>query len=135
MDSPITRLTFDDWIRYVFDHPVTSPQWYWAYGEGEFMPEPAECVEYLAELFRNPDVILAPHSDAQLEQGFWYLVDNSCSNYMFTLLEPPVPWAERRQGIRSIAMLFERLFARRCTDRISHLDRGESRPLNLVCYM
>jgi hypothetical protein len=132
--SPIPR-KFADWVRYVFDRPICEPAWYFETDVDEFMPEPAQCVAYLTRLFRDPQPILASYSDEQLEQGLWYLVNSSCSDYMFSLLEPQLPWADRREGIRSIAKLFERLFAIRCTERLSHLDRVESRPLNSVCYV
>ncbi|MBX3080996.1 MAG: hypothetical protein KF716_05130 [Anaerolineae bacterium] len=31
MENQLTDLSFDDWVRYVFDHPVDHlvPEWYW----------------------------------------------------------------------------------------------------------
>lgn len=126
--------TYLDWIRHVFDHAVTKPAWHWDLKADTTEPAPLECVAYLTRLFQEPE-ILASYSDAQVNRGFWYLVDNSCSSYMFSLIEPGVPWPERRRGIRSIATLFARLFDPRCSDHLSFIDEAGASPLNLVCYM
>ena len=126
--------TYLDWVRHVFDHPVTNPAWHWDLNADTSEPSPPECVAHLTRLFEEPD-ILSPYSDAQVNQGFWYLVDNSCSSYMFSLVEPGVAWPERQQGIRSIATLFARLFALRCSDHLSHFDEVGAGALNSVCYM
>lgn len=134
MEQPDTT-TFSGWLRQVFDHPVTDPEWYWDIEADTSEPAPLECVEYLTRLFEDSEPVLAPYSDAQIDQGLWYLVDASCSNHMFSLTELGVPWPHRQRGIRSISTLFERLFARRCSDHLSHLDGGEAGRLNRVCYM
>lgn len=126
--------TYLAWIRHVFDHPVTDPAWYWNLEADTSEPAPPACVAYLTRLFEEPD-ILTPYSDAQVNQGFWYLVSNTGSNYMFSLIEPGVAWPERQHGIRSIATLFTRLFALRCSDHLSHFDEAGAGALNGVCYM
>ena len=90
---------------------------------------------YLTQLFTDPEPILAPYTDAQLNQGLWFLVSSSCSNYMFTLLEQEVPWPARQAGIRAITDLFARLFANRCSPHLSHLDERGANPLSSACYM
>jgi hypothetical protein len=127
--------TFADWLRQVFDRPVMNPAWYWDCEANTAEPPPPDCVAYLTRLFEEPELVLAPYSDAQIDQGLWYLVSNSCSDHMFSLIEPEVAWPQRCRGIRSIAALFERLFAHRCSDHLSHLDEAGARPLNGVCYM
>lgn len=128
-------MSFDDWLRRVFDHPVTDPAWHWDAEADTEEPSPPDCVAYLTRLFEEPERVLAPYSDAQLNQGFWYLVDPGCSSHTLSLFRPEVAWADRRRGIRAIPSLFERLFARRCSDHLSHLDEEGSGRLNPVCYM
>ncbi len=134
MQQPDT-ISFADWLRQVFDHPVADPAWYWDLESDFPMPAPPECVAYLTRLFEEPEFVLAPYSDAQLNQGLWYLVSNCCSNHMLSLVEPEVAWLQRRRGIRAMAAVFERLFARRCSDHLSHIDDGGASRLNSVCYM
>src|SRR5947209_3269992 len=90
-------LSFGDWVRHVFDHPVTNPAWHWDIEADTPEPPAPKIVEYLKRLFENPEPVLAAYSDAQLNQGFWFLVDSSCSNHMFALIEPDVPWNERQE--------------------------------------
>ncbi|MCE9526599.1 MAG: hypothetical protein K8R36_11150 [Planctomycetales bacterium] len=122
------------WVQHVFDHPVMNPAWYWDLNAESSEPAPPECVANLTQLFAEPE-ILATYSDAQVNQGFWYLVSNTGSNYMFSLIEPGVDWPERQTAIRSIAILFARLFARRCSNHLSHFDEPGACALNSVCYM
>jgi hypothetical protein len=124
-------ITYSDWIRRVFDHRVVDPAWYWNDESGTSEPQ---CVEYLTCLFEDPEPVLAPYSDAQLNQGFWYLVDASCSNYIFSLIEAEVSWPKRQKAVRAIVTLFERLFAQRCSDHLSHIDKEGATSLNSVCY-
>jgi len=126
---------FVDWLRQVFDNPVADPAWRWGVAADIPEPAPPDCVAYLTWLFEEPESALAPYSDAQINQGLWYLVSASCSNYAFSLIEPGVAWPQRRRGLRAMATLFERLFARRCSSHLLHLDEVGAGPLNPVCYM
>jgi hypothetical protein len=135
MEEQSSTTAFDEWLRQVFDHPVADPAWRWGVATDTPEPAPRDCVAYLTRLFEEPEPALAPYSDAQINQGLWYLVDPSCSNYAFSLVEPEVPWPQRRRGLRAMATLFERLFARRCSDHLLHLEEVGAGPLNPVCYM
>ena len=123
--------SFADWIHQFFGHAVTDPPWYCDLEADTSEPEPPACVAHMVRLFEGPDVVLASYSDAQVNQGLWYLVGNAC----YSLIEPEVAWSQRRRGIRAITSLFEHLFARRCSDHLSHLDEVGANPLNSVCYM
>ena len=137
MEKRLPHLTFEQWITYVFDHPVreTGQEWYWD-SEADWWDGPAaDTIQFMTRLFENAGFILQPYTDAQLNQGLWFLTDNACSSHMFALLDSSVPWADRRRCIRSIHHLFEQCFAERCTQHLSHLDEPGASPLNLVCYM
>lgn len=130
-------LSFSEWVAYVFDHTVTSPEWYFEPGRDYWQEEPHAAVEFMTRLFEDPLRYAADYSDAQLNQGFWFLVSNGCSNHMFALMDAGVPWDARRRCIRSMTPLFEKLFAQRCTRHLSHFHEPEPgvSPLNLTCYM
>jgi hypothetical protein len=135
VDQETRTVSFTDWVQQVFDHPVNDPAWNWDTAEDTPEPSPLKGVEYLTLLFQDPEAILSPYTDAQLNQGFCYLVDAACSNYMVNLIQSDAPWPARQAGIRSIATLFERLFAKRCSNHLSHFDEAGAGPLNAVCYM
>ncbi len=134
-------LSFEAWVAYVFDHPATDELWHMD-GDRDYWDElrqPVTTVSYLTRAFEDAGTVLAPFSDAQLEQGLWFLVSNGYSSHMLALLKPDVPGLDREQCILSMGHLFEQIFLRRCTpDHLSHLDRDGrtgANPLNTVCYM
>ena len=71
--------------------------------------------------------------DAQVTQGLWELVGSSGD--LHPLLSAELPWPDRKQGILSIAALYESLFARRCSPDLSHQNDSDGNPLNSICYM
>lgn len=137
MGRQLKELTFDQWLAYVFDHPVddTKQEWYWD-PEADWWDCPAaDTIQFLTQAFENASVVFQPYSDAQLNQGLWFVVSNACSNHMFAFTEASVPWPARQRCIYSIHQLFEQCFAKRCTPHLSHLDEPGAGSLNPVCYM
>ena len=141
MGNQLTNLTFEGWLSYVFDHPVPSGElksaWYWdlereRWDENE---NPVDTVRFLTQAFEQAATVFQPYSDAQLNQGLWFIVSNSCSDHMFTLMDEALPWPEQKRCIYSFHKLFEQCFAKRCTPHLSHIDEPGAGPLNMVCYM
>jgi hypothetical protein len=102
------ELAYAEWLRKVFDHPVTDPAWHWGKDADLSEPPGPTRVQYLTRLFSQPE-ILADYTDAQVDQGLWYLASNSCSNYMPSLLDPGEAWIDRLPGIMAIETLYQRL--------------------------
>ena len=90
---------------------------------------------HLTRLFNDPAGYLEQFDDAQLNQGFWYLVSNSGSNHMFALTDTSAPLRSRIRCLESFSSLFAKLFAVRCSNRLSHLNPPDPSPLNGACYM
>jgi hypothetical protein len=134
---PLSDLTFDEWVIFVFDHPVDQSrlEWYWDLEADRWDAPAARTVEYLTRAFENALSVFEPYSDSQLNQGLWYLASNACSEHMFALMDVSVPWPDRKRCIRSFYTLYEQCFAKRCTPHLSHLDEPGAGPLNSVCYM
>ena len=137
MGRRLTNLTFEQWLTHVFDHTVSDSRQEWYRDpEADWWDGPAaDTIQFLTRAFENAAVLLQPYTDAQLNQGLWYIASNACSNHMFALLESDVPWLARQRGIRSIHELFAQCFAKHCTPHLSHIDEPGASPLNLVCYM
>ncbi|MGQ4646743.1 leucine-rich repeat domain-containing protein [Lyngbya aestuarii] len=146
-DQEPVNISFENWIKYIFDHSVTIPAWYQdSYDDWLVSMPPAVTVKYLTRTFENTKEICQQFSDAQLEQGLCYLVNNSCSNHLLAILDQSVPWPDRQRCIRSIFTLFEQCFAKKCSPQLSPLDQPlaeqeqgvdshETNPLNSLCYM
>lgn len=135
MGRQLTDLSFEEWTKHVFDHPVMDPAWYWDDDADLWDGPPVVTVTYIIRVFENADEIFKPYSDAQVNQGLWFLVNSACSDNMLALFDASVPPADRGRCLRSIFILFERYFAKRCSPHLSHLNEPGANPLNLVCYM
>jgi hypothetical protein len=123
------------WIEHVFDHPVTDPAWHWALDAPKWEGPPAQVATHIAQTFEDSGRLLAGFSDEQLNQAFWFLVSNICSEFMYALVDPAVPSASRLRALRSFVPLFEQVMATRCSPHLSHLDEHGANPLNSACYM
>src|SRR5437667_652179 len=66
-------LTFQQWVEYVFDRPLSDPAWYWSHDEdGEdlnwWQPDPTTLVDYLTRLFEEPAFLADRYTPEQLNQ-------------------------------------------------------------------
>ena len=129
------QLSLSDWIAHVFDHPVSEPAWHWESGAPEWGYNAERDIGFITDAFERSGELLKPFSDEQLNQGFWYLVSNSCSEFMYSLVEPKVAPALRLRALHSFVPLFEQVMAARCSPHLSHLDEHGANPLNGACYM
>ena len=139
MRRQLVHLTFEEWLRYVFDHPVDPAklEWYWDMDREDWNEDEhaEDAVRFLTQAFEHAATVFQPYSDAQLNQGLWFIASNACSNHMFALMNVSVPWPARQHCIESFHQLYEQCFARRCTPHLSHIDEPGAGPLNSVCYM
>ena len=139
----LTRISFDRWVSYAFDHPVpraTAEAWSGQLGTYTWCPydDPSATVAYLTRLFDDAAGVLEHFSDAQIAQGLMFLINNSLSDHMFPLMDPGVPWPARRRCICAMYAVFEQVLAPRCSPRLLHVltEADPSiNPLNGVCYM
>src|SRR5262245_17487372 len=101
MGNQLTDLTFEEWLLYVFDHPVdeTKLEWYWDLERDWWKEEPVDAIQFMTQAFENAGMMFQPYSDAQLNQGLWFIASNACSNHMFALIDASVPWLDRKRCI------------------------------------
>lgn len=125
---------YHEWLQYAFNHPVSNPAWYFDLDAPEFVVSPPDCVELLTLTFRRAGVDLTDFTDAQANQGFWFIVSPSVSDYMFPVESAEVPIDRRVQAIESIYSLYAECFAKRCSETLGHLSEPSS-DLNPICYM
>lgn len=133
----MTALSFPAWIEFVFSRPVPvhGLRWYHEPDSPLWLAEPAEKLDYLTRLFRQPRPVLDDFADSQLAQGLWYLIDSGGGDHADALRDPAVDLAVRLDFLRSIGDLFAQLFQPKCVPMLSHLDRQGEYPLNMICYM
>ena len=133
----VDNLSYQDWIEHAFGREVrlSGNPWFLDSDCDWWSPSSTEYVAYLTRLFENPEVLTASFADSQIAQGLTYLTDVSAVGDDGHLADPAVPIASRLRLLASTVVLFERLFAPRCTPHLSHLDELGAGPLNGRCYM
>jgi hypothetical protein len=129
-----TDLSLDAWIRYVFDHPVADPAWHFDIDAPYHELSAARSAELIADTFERSGEVLQRFTDAQLNQGLWFLVSSGSSDYMFCLTDASVPWPLRQRVLRAFIPLFRDVMVPRCTPSLSHLAEPGG-ALNSACYM
>jgi hypothetical protein len=135
MSRELRDISFEAWLQFVFDHPVTDPAWHWSSDADSWAGSAFETLQHFKQTFQESGTALVKYSDEQLNQGFWYLVSNSCSNIAYSLVDISVAWADGKDCIESIVNLFRCCFQARCTSHLSHLNESGANALNSICYM
>ena len=134
MEERHTNLTFKQWVLHVFDHEVKRPEWYFDIDADFWDRSPAVTVDYLTQLFNGMPSVVEEYSDAQINQGLWYIANPMFCNYMLALTDSSVNMSKKIGCVQAMFPLFRNLFASRCSPHLGHLSEGGN-PLNRVCYM
>lgn len=126
---------YDEWISFIFDHPVTNPEWHWENDPPTFEVSEADCANLIEQTFTHSGRDLTRFTDAQVNQGINFLISPACSGYMSALRDSRVSIDTRLSAIRSIFILYRDCFQARCSETLSHLDQVSRSDLNPMCYM
>ena len=116
----ITKYSFDEFVAFIFDREVSPRKnnkrdpWYW---HVDVTFDPKTICGYYVRLFRNPTFLLERFSKSQLEEGFWAIQSEplDCSAWHL-ILDSDLSLATRKECVRSMFDLFDRLFAREPLD-------------------
>lgn len=131
--SPPPR--YAEWLKFVFDRPLTPNGWYFDLDEPDFDGSETEIAELVACTLENCGRDLAGYSAEQLYHGLSYIFSNACSNTVFALIDESVPIELRLRAIAAIKALYRDCFASRCAPVLCYLDEPGANALNPVCYM
>ncbi|MEM9951832.1 MAG: hypothetical protein AAF846_09545 [Chloroflexota bacterium] len=170
----MSNITYEAWIKHVFDHPVPvvdeatekahyakmqelglkiangevsyeevadqmqSPSWvawYFDIDAPYLQPEPNTLVAYLKRAFTEIDTIAQSYSDAQMNQGINYVINNACSDFIFCLVDDSVPLSQRLKAVEAMANVYEKLYAVKCSNQPLPDYSPDANPLDHTCYM
>lgn len=114
-----TQLSFDEWIKFVFDHPFKEPPWYWDKSWYEFWDawsehfEPDRHLAYVTKLFDNASSLLIDrYSPEQIDQGLTMLLSGPKDFEIRELIwSHKLPWAVRAKCVASMVILFRDIFS------------------------
>ena len=113
-------------MRYLFDHEVTEPAWYWGDGEGtEGVDLPPDVfIDYGTKLLRNSESLLKGYSDGQVHHGLYLLISNNVSDEIFALKNQAViaPLAKGRLDTSPLS----HIVYPRCSEFWSHVNRASA---------
>ena len=126
---------YQEWLTYVFDHPVTDPQWYFELDSPEFAGSESDFALLISQTFLRSGEDLQRFSDAQVNQGIWFLASTAGSSFILSLRDGQVPLIEKVTGIKNIFCLYRDCFAARCSETLGYRDEPGALDLNRICYM
>jgi hypothetical protein len=133
---------FEEWIRFVFDHPAASAlepaarDWYWdADDEIErWTDQPTLTVQWMTRLFEHPES-LAPFSRDQVAQGICLLVgESSPGTFAGELLNADIELDLRLGCVRAIPSFFANYMALKCVKPTLVRSAGTD-ALEWACFM
>ena len=127
------QVSYEEWIDHCFDRPVTETAWYFTSDEPDPELPQATTLAYLTRLFLTSKPSLACFTDEQVSQGLWYIVPNTGSEHMYTLVEEELPEADRIACLHAIGQFYADLFSERCSNSVANAP--EAGVLNGICYM
>jgi|SRR5882672_5371160 len=119
MSINVDNYPFDEWVRFVFDHPVSEPEWYWD-DAWNWEGDPRVWLKNATALFSSPEFLVQDYSPEQLEQGFWFLLGPAGKLDRWVWAEE-IDWSIRADCISAMVNVFEQLFVKN--------------PLGETCYM
>lgn len=136
-------ITYEEWVHFVFDHPVLEPRWWWQEPESGFLQEwndqadPARTLSYVTRLFNESEQLLGRFTRKQIDQGLNFLISGSCSNHMCVLPDHKLPWENRRKCFEAMIALYSKLIAPVYGNDLGHIERADSNPdcPGYACYM
>ncbi|MGA2967388.1 MAG: hypothetical protein ABSD64_14350 [Terriglobales bacterium] len=102
--------TFEQWLEFVFNNPVRKRKWYWdedfdSRWEALELTD-ALIVQYMTRLFLEPG-FLRPYSLDQVEQGLWFLLNESTPGKQSeTLIRREVALSDRVACIHAMSSFF-----------------------------
>jgi hypothetical protein len=134
MGTPDSEL-YEKWLKFVFDRPVTRPQWFFQIDHDPFAATEDQLVDLIGETFRRSGTDLLPFSDAQVDDGLNYILFNAGSNTIFSICQKGVALEKRVDTVLNMKILYRDCYAKRCAPVLSHLDEAGSNALNHTCYM
>lgn len=126
------EVTFED-IREDIK-PQPWHEWYNQWDAPYLEVQTRDTVAYITRAFNSIDQIAENYSDSQMNQGICYIINNGCSDYIFSLIDASVPENQRIAAVYSFYSIYKKLYDKKCQSDLGHLDE-ERNPLNRTCYM
>lgn len=135
-------ISYAEWVRFVFDHPVLDKNWWWHNPESGYLQDwnehadAARTLSFLTQLFEQPEGLIQRCTRPRIDEGLNYLVNGVCSEHMSVLSDEKLPWTDRRRCFDAMISLYAKLMAPAYGNDLGHLqyEHDPERP-TFACYM
>lgn len=137
------EISFEQWVKYVFDHPILDLPWCFHPDDSEYYrywnenADRLRTVTYLTKLFSDPAFLMEHYDRPQIDQGLNFLVSPACSNHMCLLRDETISWSNRECCIDAMTTLYAKLMAPVYGNDLAHTrnDEADASHPNSACYM
>lgn len=126
---------YEEFIKFLFDRPITEPEWYFALDDNEFEASGEELADLYIATFGNSASDLAKFSEKQIALGLNYMFNSTSSDMAFFIRDGAIGEQRKIETIQSIKWLYKDCFNRRCAPVLSWIDEKGHNALNGACYM
>ena len=126
---------YERWLKFLFDRPDTSPEWYWDTNVEDFSASDEQRVVLIGRTFLRSGSDLTKYSETQVANGLEYILNNAVSEMPFLICQKGVAEEIRIEAVLQMKHLYHDCFAKRCNPALGHLNEPGAGPLNMVCYM
>lgn len=123
----LNQAPFDEWLRFVFDRPVTKPEWFMN-DDYDWKINPTLLVRYSTRLFQNPAFLFERYSLKQIEQGFRFIP--IVGELVDAVWDTDVPLSLRQKCVHSMVNLFESVFTRDSLGDVAFMWWDSFRPFD-----
>jgi hypothetical protein len=119
------RLTFDEFVRFFFDHPKGEQFWYAdaRYALSDFASSAPQLLNHMIELLSDFGTAVRPYSPEQISHGIWAMFSPSFS-LSDALWDANLPLEKRLQSIGAMGTMFT-----------SYVVEQDAEPLQKSFYM
>jgi hypothetical protein len=122
-EACLDRLSHEDWIEFVFDHPAPKKgqdRWYSLdQADAYYYKDSPLFLSRLKRLMLEPDMLLSRYSTGQIIQGFWCFI--SAFELPDALEDKAVDFEARHACIAALEPLYRKLFRRQGFEKIAFM--------------
>lgn len=128
-------MEFSSFEKWLFDRPDTGVEWYFDIGFIAPNLTTDEAVAYTEQVFSRSRLYADRYSERQVCLGFNYLMNPSCSEHCYLLLDTKVAEPRRSRVFSAMYTVFSEVFKSRCADTLARSGVAGRGTYGATCYM
>ncbi|MBI1215900.1 MAG: hypothetical protein GC185_08800 [Alphaproteobacteria bacterium] len=107
----LSNISYEEWLDFVFDHPVTDILFAWHNDEawGYTCPE-VMAVSYMTRMFKSSAGLTEKYTIGQIDQGLWFIPGPN--GFLRFVVSDAVQFQQKKECIEAIGSLFDDLLCK-----------------------